>query len=288
MSYEAQISRSSPTAFLFVVDQSGSMSDTMASGKSKAEFVSDALNRTIMDFVIRCRKADGVRDYFDVGVLGYGGKGVSNGFSGALGATVLNPISAIEQNPVRVEDRKKKMDDGAGGILETSIKFPVWFEPKASGGTPMREALTRAAEELVAWCDAHPASYPPTVLHVTDGESTDGDPEEIATHLTQIRTNDGESLMFNIHVSSLGADPIRFPSSTSGLPDNYAKLLFRMSSQLPEHLIRLAREKGNAVGVEFARVYVQCGGARDRRLPRDRHTGLAAALRGENEAVVLR
>jgi len=250
MSYEAQISRSSPTAFLFVVDQSGSMSDTMASGKSKAEFVSDALNRTIMDFVIRCRKADGVRDYFDVGVLGYGGKGVSNGFSGALGTTVLNPISAIEQNPVRVEDRKKKMDDGAGGILETSIKFPVWFEPEASGGTPMREALTRAAEELVAWCDAHPASYPPTVLHVTDGESTDGDPEEIATHLTQIRTNDGESLMFNIHVSSLGADPIRFPSSTSGLPDNYAKLLFRMSSQLPEHLIRLAREKGNAVGVE--------------------------------------
>ncbi len=250
MSYEAQISRSSPTAFLFVVDQSGSMSDTMASGKSKAEFVSDALNRTIMDFVIRCRKADGVRDYFDVGVLGYGGNGVSNGFSGALGTTVLNPISAIEQNPVRVEDRKKKMDDGAGGILETSIKFPVWFEPKASGGTPMREALTRAAEELVAWCDAHPASYPPTVLHVTDGESTDGDPEEIATHLTQIRTNDGESLMFNIHVSSLGADPIRFPSSTSGLPDNYAKLLFRMSSQLPEHLIRLAREKGNAVGVE--------------------------------------
>ena len=250
MSYEAQISRSSPTAFLFVVDQSGSMSDTMASGKSKAEFVSDALNRTIMDFVIRCRKADGVRDYFDVGVLGYGGNGVSNGFSGALGTTVLNPISAIEQNPVRVEDRKKKMDDGAGGILETSIKFPVWFEPKASGGTPMREALTRAAEELVAWCDAHPASYPPTVLHVTDGESTDGDPEEIATHLTQIRTNDGESLMFNIHVSSLGADPIRFPSSTSGLPDNYAKLLFRMSSQLPEHLIRLAREKGNAVEVE--------------------------------------
>jgi hypothetical protein len=250
MSYEAQISRSSPTAFLFVVDQSGSMSDTMASGKSKAEFVSDALNRTIMDFVIRCRKADGVRDYFDVGFLGYGGNGVSNGFSGALGTTVLNPISAIEQNPVRVEDRKKKMDDGAGGILETSIKFPVWFEPKASGGTPMREALTRAAEELVAWCDAHPASYPPTVLHVTDGESTDGDPEEIATHLTQIRTNDGESLMFNIHVSSLGADPIRFPSSTSGLPDNYAKLLFRMSSQLPEHLIRLAREKGNAVGVE--------------------------------------
>jgi hypothetical protein len=250
MTYEAQISRGNPTAFLFLVDQSGSMSDKMSSGKSKAEFVADALNRTLMNLVTRCTKAEGVRDYFDVGVLGYGGSGVGNGFSGALGSSVLNPISAIEQNPVRVEDRKRKMDDGAGGILETSVKFPVWFEPKASGGTPMREALTRAAEELVTWCDAHPDCYPPTVLHVTDGESTDGDPEEIATHLTQIRTNDGEVLMLNIHVSSLGADAIRFPSSASGLPDEYAKLLFRMSSQLPEHLIRFAQEKGHTVGIE--------------------------------------
>lgn len=250
MAYEAQISRGNPTAFLFVVDQSGSMSDKMSSGKCKAEFVADALNRTLMNLVTRCTKAEGVRDYFEIGVLGYGGNEVGNGFSGSLGATVLNPISAIEQNPVRVEDRKRKMDDGAGGILETSVKFPVWFEPKASGGTPMREALTRAAEELVVWCDAHPDCYPPTVLHVTDGESTDGDPEEIAAHLGQIRTNDGEVLILNIHVSSLGTDAIRFPAGESGLPDAYAKMLFRMSSQLPAHLIGFAQQKGHTVGNE--------------------------------------
>jgi hypothetical protein len=250
MTYEAQISRANPTAFLFVVDQSGSMSDKMSSGKSKAEFVADALNRTLMNLVTRCTKAEGVRDFFNIGVIGYGGNGVVNGFSGPLGSNILNPISAIEQNPVRVEDRKKKMDDGAGGIMETSVKFPVWFEPKASGGTPMREALTRAAEEIVAWCDTHPDCFPPTVLHVTDGESSDGDPEEIASHLRQIRSNDGEALMLNIHVSSLGADSIRFPSSESNLPDDYAKLLFRMSSQLPEHLIRFAQDKGHTVGIE--------------------------------------
>ena len=44
MAYEAQISRNNPAAFLFIVDQSGSMSDKMSSGRSKAEFVSDALN----------------------------------------------------------------------------------------------------------------------------------------------------------------------------------------------------------------------------------------------------
>lgn len=37
---------------------------------------------------------------------------------------------------------------------------------------------------MVAWCDAHPDSYPPTVLHVTDGESNDGEPEEIAVRAT--------------------------------------------------------------------------------------------------------
>lgn len=250
MAYEAQISRNSPTAFLFVVDQSGSMSDRMSSGKTKAEFVADALNRTLVNLVVRCRKSEGVRDYFEVGVIGYGGSSVSNGFSGILGAKAINPISVIEQNPARVEDRKRKMDDGAGGIVETNMKFPVWFEPKASGGTPMREALSKAAEELVAWCDAHPDCYPPTVLHVTDGESSDGDPEEITKHLGAIRTNDGEVLILNIHVSTLGNEPITFPSSETGLPDSYAKMLFRMSSQLPQHLVGFAKDKGHTVDAE--------------------------------------
>lgn len=250
MSHEAQISRNNPTAFLFVVDQSGSMSDRMSIGKSKAEFVSDALNRTLMNLIGRCTKSEGVRDYFEVGVIGYGGRGVDNGFSGALGSRVLNPVSAIEQNPTRVEDRKKKMDDGAGGVIETSVKFPVWFEPRADGGTPMRAALTKAAEELAAWCDAHPESYPPTVLHVTDGESGDGDPEEIASNLAQLRTNDGPVVVMNIHVSALASDTIKFPSSESGLPDNHAKLLFRMSSPLPQHLAGFAKDKGYNVSPE--------------------------------------
>lgn len=158
MAYEAPISRNNPAAFLFIVDQSGSMSDKMSSGRSKAEFVADALNRTLMNLITRCTKSEGVRDYFEVGVLGYGGQGVSDGFSGLPGGQILSPISVLEQNPVRVEDRTRKMDDGAGGIVETTIKFPVWFGPVAGGGTPMREALTRAAEELVIWCDSHPES----------------------------------------------------------------------------------------------------------------------------------
>ena len=250
MAYEAQISRNNPTAFLFIVDQSGSMSDKMASGKTKAEFVADALNRTLMNLITRCSKSEGVRDYFDIGVIGYSGHGVSNGFNGPLSNNFLNPISELEKNPTRVEDRRRKMDDGAGGIIETSVKFPIWFDSVSDGGTPMREALTTAAEVLVNWCDSHPECYPPTVLHVTDGESTDGDPEDIASALKQISTHDGEVLVMNIHVSTLGVDAVRFPSSDTTLPDSYAKMLFRMSSLLPHHLVQFAQDKGHQVNSE--------------------------------------
>lgn len=256
MAYQAPIQRSSPTAFLFILDQSGSMGDRMAaSEKTKAQFVADVLNRTLMDLVTKCTKADGVRDYFEIGVIGYGVNSAQNGLQGPLSAQILNPISVIEANPLRIENRKRKVDDGAGGIIEQTVKFPVWYEPTSNGGTPMCEAIKRAGEELAAWCDAHPDCYPPTVLHVTDGESTDGDPEQLADSLRQFSTNDGNVLMLNLHVSATAGNQIVFPSSETGLPDKYAQLLFRMSSQLPAHLLGAVQEIGHKVTAE-ARGYV--------------------------------
>jgi hypothetical protein len=248
--YSAEISRTNPTTLYFVVDQSGSMSDSMSSGRSKAQFVADALNRTLANLIVRCTKSDGVRDYFSVGLLTYGGDGVKSGFSTDLASATVHPISRIEAAPLRVEDRKRKLDDGAGGIVEQNVKFPVWFDAHARGGTPMCEALRRTAVDMVAWSDNHPTGYPPTILHVTDGESTDGDPEELATQLRQIATSDGPLLMFNLHVSTIGAAAVKFPSSEVSLPDAFAKLLFRMSSLLPEHLEKAASDKGFSVGRE--------------------------------------
>lgn len=256
MAYQAQINRATPTAFLFLVDQSGSMNDKLGGlERTKAQFVADVLNKTLFNFVTRCTRADGVRDYFDVGVIGYGVQGATNALQGSLGAKLLNPISALESNPLRVESRKKKEDDGAGGLIERSINFPVWFEPAANGGTPMCEAMRKAGEELAAWCDAHPDSYPPTVLHITDGESTDGDPAPLADALQQFSTRDGNVVLMNLHVSAITGSAIPFPSSEQGLPDQYAKALFKMSSQLHPNLIKLAKDEGFNVSNE-ARGYV--------------------------------
>jgi len=250
MPYEAQISRTQPTAFLFLVDQSYSMTDKMSTGRSKADFVADVLNKTITELVAKCSKSEGVRNYFEIGIIGYGHETVDNALQGELSGKVINPISELEKHPVKVEQRKKKMDDGAGGIIELDVKFPIWYEAKANGGTPMRAALTMAAEELVEWCDNNPESYPPTVLHITDGESTDGNPEEIAEKLKLISTNDGEVLVFNLHVSASGDKPISFPAGEMNLTDDYSKMLFRMSSELPPALTSYAQEKGYTVSGE--------------------------------------
>lgn len=114
-------------------------------------------------------------------MIGYGGNGVRQGLGGALSGAIVHPITDLERSPLRVEDRTRLDDDGAGGVLERRIKLPVWFDPTSSGGTPMVGGLTKAAEALVGWCDSHPHNYPPTVLHVTDGASTDGDPEHVAS-----------------------------------------------------------------------------------------------------------
>src|SRR5258708_4444560 len=256
MAYSGEISRDNPTCLLFVIDQSGSMDEKMVTSKSKADFVAGMLNKTIYTLITSCRRADGVRNYFDIGVIGYGGGGVAAGLRGALSGTIIHPITALDISPLRIEDRTRLDDDGAGGVIERKIKFPVWFDATSSGGTPMCAGLTKAAEAIVAWCNSHPNSYPPTILHVTDGASTDGDPDNIASALRQISTGDGECLVLNIHVSTTQGETIQFPNSDSNLPDSYAKLLFRMSSVLPSHVAKLATDKGyhiaeNAHGFMF-------------------------------------
>lgn len=218
------------------------MDEKLSSGKSKAQYVADVLNKTLANLIPKCTRVDGTRHYFDVGVIGYGDGGAYNGFQGSLAGTILNPLPDVDANPLRVEERPKMVDDNAGGLVARPVKFAVWFEPRASGGTPMRQAITKAAEELVVWCDAHPDSYPPTVLHITDGQSTDGDPEDLATQLSQIQTADGAVLVFNLHVSTSGSPAIEFPVTASGLPDEYAQLLFRISSTLPTHLVEYAND----------------------------------------------
>ena len=216
MKYAAEISRTNPACMLFLIDQSGSMADPIggsAEGQKKADIAADSLNRLLHNLVLKCSKGEGIRDYFYVGVVGYGGSKTEPALSGALAGHDLVLVSEVASNPARLENRTRKVPDGAGGLVEQTVRFPIWFDPIADGGTPMRQALSKACDVVGSWVSRFQNSFPPVVVNVTDGESTDGDPTEAAKTLTSSGTADGPTLLFNLHLSSQRKPAVEFPSS---------------------------------------------------------------------------
>src|ERR1700730_9974183 len=112
MPYSAEISRTNPSCFLFLIDQSGSMAETLRGkpDKKKAHEVATAINRLLQTLVLPCAKGQEVLDRFHVGVIGYGHTKVAPAFGGALAGKSLVPISLLAANPLRVELRVKKVD----------------------------------------------------------------------------------------------------------------------------------------------------------------------------------
>jgi hypothetical protein len=229
--YRAAISRADPTLIVFLLDRSGSMDEGYAEGMSKARYLARTVDNALLEMAVRCNKAEGTRDYFHVACLGYGDERVGNAFAPPLGSGDYATISAIAVSPLRV------VDDPVGG------RIPQWIEPIAGGSTPMCAAFDRACRFVARWCDEHPRSYPPTIINVSDGESTDGDPRPAAEILRKIHTDDGECLVFNLHVGPGGTGEVVFPDSPVGLNEG-ARRLYDMSSPFPPNL----RDQAQAVG----------------------------------------
>jgi hypothetical protein len=153
-------------------------------------------------------------------------------------------MSELAANPLRVEQRTRRVVDASGAETEQGFKFPVWVEPVAKGRTAMCKALNQAREHLAGFVARYPASFPPVVINISDGRATDGDPQGPANALRELATSDGNVLLFNLHLSSSPAEPVEFPSNETALAHPYARLLFRMSSPLPPRMVEAAKADG--------------------------------------------
>jgi hypothetical protein len=251
VAYKQEISRKNRTCFLFVLDHSGSMNDPWSASASakKADGVAEILNKTLRQLCLRCAKgAEPPRDYFDMGVIAYRDSNVESALGGKLKGQMLVPVNEFMRNPLRVVERKE-----AGG---QTVKFPIWADPVCSGKTPMCQALKQVRDLIETWIrtPGHIDSYPPTVVHITDGEATDNDPAtgsspmKWAEEIRALSTKDGNVLLFNCHISSAAGAVALFPSGQEELADEWAQLLFSMSSVLPDNLVYEVRNEGLQVG----------------------------------------
>ena len=259
MPYSAQITRKNPALFVFLIDQSGSMDDTTSDNKKLSEIVSDAINKIIAGLVLRSAKNEGVRDYFHISVIGYCGNEARFSLGKEPKPSSRLKISELADNFIRVENRIKKISDGAGGLVEIKTKFFVWIEPKASGATPMVEAFKKAKEVINEFINEFPNSFPPIVMNLTDGEPSDwqgNGPIPEASDLMKIRNADGNVLVFNCHMTTaVDSGIIKFPDSAESLKEVRAQDLFYSSSVLPEIFHGPARECGYKISLN-SRGYV--------------------------------
>jgi uncharacterized protein YegL len=245
MSYQAEISRTNPTCFLFLVDHSTSMRDPitgLAENPKKSEFVAEAINKVLQSLIVSASKDLEIRRYYQIGVIGYGSE-VKNVFQGDLASEDLVWVDDLYAHPLRIEDRIRILETEDEVSEEVVIKFPIWIDPEARGQTPMCEALRKAHEILSVWVEEHPESYPPTVINLTDGESNDGDARVPAEALKNLQTEDGNVVLLTVHASSNHySEKIFFPESENELPDHFSKVMYKMCSPLTPNMTRTASE----------------------------------------------
>lgn len=239
--YTARVDREHPTAFIFLVDQSVSMrrlTNFNGEDMTLSEAVARIVNAQINELVERCVKNNETRHYFDIAMIGYGTEAYS-AWNGSLEGRDFVTPEEIRDNPflkktVKEEVRTRK------GIAIKEVEKKQWMTARHDGNwTHMDKAFKRAEGLLEGWMKEHydKDCYPPTIINITDGEYngvSDEAMQQLANQIKSMFTNDGNVLLFNIHVVPGRAESVVFPATAGELNGNgYGEKLYTMSSLLP-------------------------------------------------------
>ena len=239
--YTAQITRNTPTAFIFLIDQSVSMQKyTTLYGEEMpmAEAVARIVNHQLNELVLRCVKGSETRDYYDIAIIGYGEKAYS-GWKGELEGRDFVKPSELKEHPYKKITTKKETRTRKG-VKVVEIEEVQWIEAEATQGwTRVHLAFEKAKGLLDEWMEKHHDKdcYPPTIINITDGEFNGATKEYVlqqANELKSMFTNDGNVILFNIHISANKAVCVTCPASKDEVSfSSLATTMYEMSSLLP-------------------------------------------------------
>jgi len=239
--YTAQITRNTPTAFIFLIDQSVSMKKrTVLHGEEMpmSEAVARIVNHQLNELVLRCVKGNETRDYYDIAVIGYGEDAYS-GWKGELEGRDFVKPSELKEHPykktvTRKETRTRK------GTKVVEVEEVQWIEADATKSwTRVHHAFDKAKTLLEKWMEEHHDKdcYPPTIINITDGEFNGATKEYVQQQSNELKsmfTNDGNVILFNIHISAdKAANVLCPPEKREVAHDRLATTMFELSSLLP-------------------------------------------------------
>lgn len=239
--YTAQITRNTPTAFIFLIDQSVSMRrTTVFNGEQMpmSEAVAKIVNDQINELVLRCIKTNEVRHYYDIAAIGYSTNAYS-AWNGELEGRDFVTPQELKEHPFKVITTKKETRTRRGVVVK-EVQKTQWLESRNDGSwTHVHTAFARAKSLLERWMEEHHDKdcYPPTIINITDGVfngTTKENVLQLSNELKSMFTNDGNVLLFNIHIVPNGGGSVVFPINKAEIKgDKYGEILYEMSSLLP-------------------------------------------------------
>ena len=244
---ESRISEAHPTAIVFLIDQSRSMSKGVEIANLEYDYISDlaasVVNTLIEHFLKRCVDDDGVVNHlYDIAVLGYGNY-VENAWNGDLSDGAFHSPMELLAHVQGDKDSYR------------------WVDPRDDGNEGRSSlGMERVYQLLSEWVGKkeNRYSYPPTVIHISDGQIVREyqlDFLKIAERIKMLGTETGNVVLWNVGFSPYrskeyallsGEDlPILFHHGTD------SSLLYEASSYVPEQFKeRAAAVHGGDVSIQ--------------------------------------
>ncbi len=196
-----------PALIIYLIDASYSMNQPCGQ-TTKIDVVNNALKEAMKNMVRQSLRGDVVRPRYKIAILAYG----------------------------------TEVIDGSGGI-RTIGELAQMGAPTllASGKTNTEAGFTAVERLLQTHLAAFENSPAPLVCHLTDALLNMADPQPVIQRIKAMCVEDGPVLVENVYVAdNMLRKPVRDWHKWGGvlksdqLTNEYAKLLFSMSSPLPE------------------------------------------------------
>ena len=240
---EKQWSSATPGLLIILLDQSGSMI-TDYEGSTRTEFATLAVNKVIDTLISKNFDGEKPKNRCFITVIGYDSR-VNELCSGWL--------DELDAKPLRIETLKKKIPDGAGGILEMEVKQPIWVEAVRQGGvTNMLGAFQLAKDLSEKWIKDAPDRPAPVIINISDGVPYYNGKEPhicmqettaLVQEIKQISNADGPVLIFNAQIDTTNGKVV-FPTNRDTVTQEEAKFLFDISSEIPQSYTTAAQKSG--------------------------------------------
>ena len=206
-----------PALVVYLIDASHSMNDFCGS-TTKIALVNTALKNAVKDMVRRSMRDGIVQKRYKIAIFAY-----STDARGGRAPIILvvDVLGGIRDLPELVRFGVPVLS--AGGETDTAAGFAV---------------VERLLQAHLIEFQRSPA---PLVCHLTDALLTANDPSPIVKRIQTLGVNDGPALVENVYVAdNMLRKPVQDWQQWGGvlktnvLTNEYAKLLFRLSSPLPE------------------------------------------------------